>query len=372
MPQTPDPDSSTRPTQQDVARAAGVSLATVDRVFNLRSNVRTDTARRVAEAARRIGFHASGVIERHVRADRPRHRFGFLLLREGAAFYGGLAEALAQAAANFGEADVVTRIERLDNLEPGHAARALLALGAQVDALAVVAADHVQVHAAVATLRSRGVPVVALISDLAAPARAGYVGLDNRKTGRTAAWFITRMARRPGPLALCLGSNRFQCQELCEMSFRSYVRELGGEWEVLAPRMTLENEGYAYETTLDLLQAQPELCGLYLAGGGALGVLQALRAFRERGLPTPVSICHDLTPVTRQALQEGILHAVLSHPVPEMARATIELLAQALRDPMEGPDPAATGVGVGVHADLLTQRLVQRWVPLQVDTPENL
>jgi len=368
MPQAPAPDLTARPTLQDVAHAAGVSLATVDRVFNLRSNVRTDTARRVAEAARRIGYHASGVIERHVRADRPRHRFGFLLLQEGAAFYRGLAAALEQAAAAFPGAEVVTRVERLDTLDPTQAARALLALGAQVDAVALVAADHAQVHEAVATLRGRAVPVVALVSDLAAPARTGYVGLDNRKTGRTAAWFITQMARRPGPVALFVGSQRFQCQELCEMSFRSYVRELGDDWEVLAPRMTLENEGYAYETTMDLLQAQAELSGLYLAGGGALGVLQALRATRARGLATPVTVCHDLTPVTRLALQEGIVQAVLSHPLPEMARATIELMADALQAQRDRPADEPSDAG----AATLTQRLVQRWVPLQVDTPESV
>ncbi|HUG61288.1 MAG TPA: LacI family DNA-binding transcriptional regulator, partial [Methylomirabilota bacterium] len=36
-----------RPTIEDVARSAGVSVATVDRVLNGRQKVREDTARRV-------------------------------------------------------------------------------------------------------------------------------------------------------------------------------------------------------------------------------------------------------------------------------------------------------------------------------------
>ncbi|RMN38883.1 hypothetical protein ALQ59_04718, partial [Pseudomonas syringae pv. apii] len=45
------PRQKLRPTMTDVAREAGVSLSTVDRVLNLRADVRTDTAQRIAAAA---------------------------------------------------------------------------------------------------------------------------------------------------------------------------------------------------------------------------------------------------------------------------------------------------------------------------------
>ena len=44
-----------RPTIADLAQAAGVSVATVDRVLNGRLPVRSETARKVSEAAERIG-----------------------------------------------------------------------------------------------------------------------------------------------------------------------------------------------------------------------------------------------------------------------------------------------------------------------------
>ena len=43
----------------DLAAAAGVSVATVDRVLNGREAVRDDTRVRVAEAAQRIGHPAA-------------------------------------------------------------------------------------------------------------------------------------------------------------------------------------------------------------------------------------------------------------------------------------------------------------------------
>ncbi|EBV3600229.1 LacI family transcriptional regulator, partial [Salmonella enterica subsp. enterica serovar Virchow] len=45
-----------RPTVHDVARAAGVSLATVDRVINGREGVREATVLRVEAAISKLGF----------------------------------------------------------------------------------------------------------------------------------------------------------------------------------------------------------------------------------------------------------------------------------------------------------------------------
>ena len=60
-----------RPTIIDLAKAAGVSTATVDRVLNGRHNVREETVRRVHEAAEAIGYHGANVIRYRLLADKP-------------------------------------------------------------------------------------------------------------------------------------------------------------------------------------------------------------------------------------------------------------------------------------------------------------
>ena len=49
-------NSVSRPTVYDIAKNAGVSLATVDRVLNERPGVRAKTIARVQEAFQRIGY----------------------------------------------------------------------------------------------------------------------------------------------------------------------------------------------------------------------------------------------------------------------------------------------------------------------------
>ena len=64
-----------RPTIADLARDAGVSVATVDRVLNGRLPVREETARRVYEAANAIGYHAAGLIRQRLQQDLPQYRW---------------------------------------------------------------------------------------------------------------------------------------------------------------------------------------------------------------------------------------------------------------------------------------------------------
>ncbi|WP_434568603.1 LacI family DNA-binding transcriptional regulator [Pseudomonas sp. Z3-8] len=347
------PRRKLRPTMADVAREAGVSLSTVDRVLNLRADVRADTAQRIATAAARLGFHAKGVIEQRVLNDRPTLRLGFLLQKSGVPFYQGLAHALSNAAAICTRARIRVVIGYLDDLDPVNVAQRILALRDQVDGLGVVAVDHPRVREAVGQLRETGIAVVALLSELSSTAGTGYAGLDNRLTGRTAGWFISRLARQPGPAVVMLSSQRFQCQELCELSFRSYLVEHSSEWELLASRLTLEDDEFAYGNTLDLLTAEPDLAGLYVAGGGIAGVLRALRSFQAQQQRLPVVVCHDLTPLTREALKTGLVQAVLSHPVVTLAEQAVDALVEAATTAPTGP-------------------VTRRVVPLQVDVQESV
>jgi LacI family transcriptional regulator len=325
---------STRPTMQAVADAAGHSLSTVDRVLHGRSSVRADTAQHIREAAEALGYYAAGVISERVRDVRPRRTLGFLLQRPDAVFYRDLAAGLSAAT----EASPLMRgravLDHVRNQSPELVAERITLLGGKVDALAVVVADHPLISEAIELLRSRqGVPVFALISDLSTPARAGYAGLDNRRLGRTAAWFLAQMVRTPGPVAMYVGSPRFQCQELSEISFRSYLREHAPQLEVLETIPTLESEDYGEERTHELLQRHPDLRGFYMGGSGIEGVLRALRARKPGSAPPLIGVGNELTAVTRSGLLSGHFHAVLSHPLPRLCEALVAQMANALAHP---------------------------------------
>lgn len=321
---------SSRVTIADVARHAGVSVSTVDRVLNGRAPVRTDTAERIQVAAESLGFRAVGILRERFREVRPKCTLGFLLQEPKSAFYRSLARELDDATE--GEASIKGQaiVHHMDDISPEAVSKCMRELGERVDALAITAADHPLIASAVEYLAARGVPVFSLISDLSAPLRAGYAGLDNRRKGRTAAWFVTRLAKEPGPVAIFVGSHRIHCQELCEMSFRSYMREHAPEFEVLEPVVTMESEQVAMESMRNILRRHPDLVGFYVAGSGVEGVLSALEA---EGVPIAagmVGVGHEFTPGTRNGLLSGRLQAVLSHPLEEVSRKLVTCMANRI------------------------------------------
>jgi LacI family transcriptional regulator len=323
-----------RPTIADLARVSGVSVATVDRVLNRRLPVREDTAMRVVAAAESLGYHATGLLKQRL-TDIPQLSFGFLLQKRHDEFYKRLAAELTSAtkAASFirGRATV----EFMDELVPAVIAAKIADVGARVDALTVVAVDHPLVNEAIEGITSQGKPVFTLLSDVTAPSRTGYLSVDSRKAGRTAAWCISRLARKPGKIGILLGSHRYLSQELAEISFRSYMREHAPEFQLLEPLVNLDDPRIAYEAVTDMIASNPDLVGVYMAGGGREGLVRALRD--EKAGSRIVAVCNELTPMTRAALIDGTLDMVLDTPVVPLAARTVEVMAKAsIGESLEG------------------------------------
>lgn len=316
-----------RATIADVAKAAGVSVSTVDRVLNGRLPVRTANATRVRMAAEAIGFHAAALIRQRSAQGQLALTLGFVLQRHSEQFYKALGEALEAATLASPEIRGRPIVDYLDDLRPAIVAEKLQQMCERADAVALVAADHPHITRAIAEARDRGRPVVALLSDLTAPARSGYVGLDWRKTGRTSGWAMTKIAGRRGRVAIIIGSPRYVATELCEISFRSYLREHAPDLQLLEPLVSFEEPRLAYQGTLDLLQRTSDLVGIYMVGGGVEGVMDALR---EAGVAERVAlICHDLTDNTREGLISGVLDFVIHQPRALFAAATVRALYAA-------------------------------------------
>jgi LacI family transcriptional regulator len=322
-----------RPTIADLARAAGVSVATVDRVLNARHRVREPTAERVLGAAETIGYHGTPLLKSRLRPQTPERAFAFLLQREDG-FYAQFGADLAAATRALTQFRAKPIIDFAPDLSAGVIADRLLRLGDVADAVAIVSVDHPRVSDAIASLRARGVPTFAILTELGAEAGAPYIGRDNRKEGRTAAWLIAKAARRPGKVGIIVGSHRFLCQETAEISFRAYLRENASEFTPLEPLINLEDPRIAYAATQDMIATHPDLVGLYICGGGKEGVIDGARDEpRSRGLAI---VCNELTPAARAGLIDGLLTAVISTPTALLAERALAAMAAAVSEPQEG------------------------------------
>jgi LacI family transcriptional regulator len=342
-----------RPTIRDVASEAGVSTATVNRVLSGSAAVRQTKRELVRTAAESLGFYGVGAIRNRLATSRTRYRFGFLLHQPGRAFYVNVAQALRAAAAKLPDPEIDIRIEFVDDLSPQNIAARMLALGSECNAIGVVAAVHPVVSQAVDALQAKGVPVFALISQLAATRQVPYVGVDNWKVGRTAAWVFEHLCKTPGKLGILVGNHRYRCQEMNESGFRSYFREYAPNFTLLEPLLTFESKAIAQEMTEKLVNEHQDLAGLYVAGGGITGAIAALRSTGRAG--RIVVVGYQLMDATREALLDGTVSLIISHPLARFAEETLVGMIRAAATPQENESGNFTAV-----------------LPFEIFTRENL
>ena len=257
-----------RPTLADIATAAGVGIATVDRVLNNRAPVRDDTARRVAEAAEKLGYHALGFISARVKRSLPAMTFGFVLSKEKQPFYQNLAREIEAAVTARRDIRGKAKITFVRATTPEDFCSAIKGLSEQCDAVAGAALNHPQVTRTVAEAAAKGVPFFSILNDFAEPSRLAYYGMDNMRVGRLAAWMLATKIRQSGKVAVFVGGSRWHGHILRETGFVSYFRDNAPELQVLDPLVNLDTRQITYEATLDLLSRHSDLRGIYVAGGG--------------------------------------------------------------------------------------------------------
>jgi LacI family transcriptional regulator len=326
---TQGPPEMTRPTIRDLAREAGVSVSTVNRVLAGDSTVRDHTVQQVKDTAERVGYYGVRAIQAKIITRKPKLRFGFLLQQPSRKFYKMIGAELEKAARAHGEQEIETEIFYAEDLAPQVIAAKLVELGERCSAVGVVTAVHPLVTNAVNVLQAKNVPVFALISQLSQADGVNYVGLDNWKLGRASAWAFHHICKSPGKIGVLVGNYRYRCQEMNEIGFRSYFREVAPEFTILEPLATFETNAVAEEMTEQLINDHPDLVGLFIAGGGISGAMNALRTRGQSG--NIMGLGFDLTDNTRAGLLDGTLTMVLGHPLERLAEEAVAGMLRAIK-----------------------------------------
>lgn len=321
-----------RATIEDVARQAGVSVATVDRVLNGRAAVRAQTVERVEGAIRLLNYQPDRLAARLARG--KEYRFCFVLPEGNNSFMIGLGEEVRAAAARMGQEKVTIDMRLTDVFEADTLARALDHIGDIYDGVAVVALDHPRVKEAINGLTERGVTVVTLVSDVPGSRRAHFVGIDNAAAGRTAATLMGRyLGARRGKVGLIAGS----------LSLRDHIeRQFGFEQVMLHeyPHLTTlpvreaRDDWQKVETVAaQLLAEHPDLIGIYNVGAGTRGIVTALEASGRH--KTIVYVAHELTEQSRRALVDGTVDIIINQDAGHEVRSAIRvLMAKADKAPI--------------------------------------
>lgn len=329
-----------RATVHDVARAAGVSLATVDRVLNGRPGVRPQTAEKVDAAIRSLDFRRDLSASLLARA---RDLSVAFLLPEGSN------EFMQSLEAAIGRRARAARPERLALATLSYRTLDSEALAARLDELdartydyaVVVATEDPPVRAAIDRAARRGIAVMTLVSDLPGSARKRFIGIDNAAAGRTAASLLGRFLPQGGKVGLIAGSLALRDHRERLEGFSTVMAAEYPGIAVVGPREGFDDNARTAEAVSEMLAEHPDLAGIYNLGAGNAGLLHALA---DSGRTVRV-VAHELTEPTRKALRSGAIDVVLDqNPDGEIRAAIAAAKALALGHTDDHPEPIEIGI----------------------------
>ncbi|WP_037683012.1 LacI family DNA-binding transcriptional regulator [Streptomyces griseus] len=307
---------------REIARQAGLSEATVDRVLNGRGGVRESTAQEVHRAIADLDRQRTQVrlVGRTFMVDIVMHapqRFTSAVRGALEAELPSLHPAVLRSRFHFRETGPVRElVATLDRVARRGTQGVILK-----------APDVPEVTAAVGRLVAARIPVVTLVTDLPASARLAYVGIDDRAAGATAAYLMGQwLGERPGNVLTSLSSGSFRNEEEREMGFRSVMRARHPERSLIEIAEGQGLDAIQYDLVRAALERDPGIRAVYSIGGGNIATL---RAFADLGRACDVFVAHDLDEDNTRLLREHRLSAVLHHDLRHDMREACHIVMRA-------------------------------------------
>lgn len=316
-------------TSQDVARAAGVSQATVSRVFAERGNVQNETAEQVRRVAEKLGYRPN-VMARAMRTSRT-GTVGIVVSRLGNPLYPLMLQTLGPKMVEAGLRMVVWSVDESDEKFAVEAVKER-----SVDGVLMMTATAES--SALREVVKSGLPVV-LINRVVEGLPLDQVESDNRMGGALVAQYFVAAGRRRialigGPLAPSTIRNR-------DLGFREQLAALGAP---LQKQLTTYVDTFSYQAGMAaatrLLERAAPPDAIFCAND-VLG-LGARDAARRLGVRVPEDLWLVGYDDIDMAAWDAFDLTTIRQPVDEMCQIATDLLVARIGG--SAADPGKTVV----------------------------
>jgi len=343
-----------RITVKEIARLAGVSIGTVDRVLHERAGVSAETRERVVEIVSSFGYEPN-LMARNLSLNKS-YAFRAVLPRadQDSGYWALCRAGLRRAERDLGPYGTRLRVDEFDRYDRS-AYRSLLEdiIADPGDGLLIAPVLPEELLPALRRLRAdadgRPVPYVFFDCDAEGAKPVAAIGQDAYRAGFLAGRMMSLLAREPGPLvALSAHAGDRHIRKRIE-GFEEFFHQASARG---APRGVMVAECPELETAEDcdrvlgrIFRASDEVAGILVANssGHVAGEWLAVRGAKD-GCAV---VSWDLVPDNARALREGKIDCVVSQRPAEQAREGLVRLFNAV---VRGePDAAPASIPLEIY-----------------------
>ncbi|WP_308639536.1 LacI family DNA-binding transcriptional regulator [Paenibacillus silvisoli] len=293
-------------TIREIAKQAGVSRGTVDRVLNDRPGVKPEVRDRILAIANELNYMPNIAAKALAYQKKP-FVFGIVMPPKDIQFFESIRSGIAIAAEELKDLGVRLEYRFVDNQKPEEGAAAIRELvGEGVSGIMFSVMDDELIRESIDYAAERNVPVVTFNSDVEGSKRICFIGQDLHKSGLVAAGLMNRVLQADAKVLIVTGSLKFHAHRSRVEGFKHGLAQHGSRLHVL--RVIEAYDRYA-DTYAQLDQAltnhADEIDGIYMATGDIRACVDVIKKHKKEGSIRVV--CNDLIPPAEQGLKERII-----------------------------------------------------------------
>ncbi len=319
-------------TLSDVAKKAGVSLATADRVMNQRGRVKQTNINKVLKAAKELGYTPNKFAQRLSR-NHP-YKFAFFLPLGGSDFIRSLSNEIHNLQ-NYMDFENIQADIFYINIQENATEEIFGKIKKQYDGYVIYAADRHDFNQSINHL-SQKAPVLTLISDAPSSSRYQYIGINNMAAGRTAARLIGGfLHREPGNvnIVLILGENDLNDSIERKAGFEKILFKNFSHFHLIPPLITHNIRVVTYQKLMEAEAKYGTIDAIYSTSAGNKGVMDFLE--NKQSKVTPIVIAHELTKATYRGLMGNRIHGILCQSPKAEIHQSMQILMKKIMQPYE-------------------------------------
>ncbi len=315
-------------TIKQIAEITNVSRGTIDRVLNNRGGVSPETEKKVRSAIEALNYLPNKA-GKNLAVRKRKLKFGFILFSPSSynPFFKIVEDGIKEKAMELQEFGVSVDI-RYAPFNAHDQQLELLDYFAknEFNGIAITALNVPEIAKKINEVSELGIPVVTVNTDIPNSARLAYVGSNYYKCGEVAANVMGLITNGSSKVGIISGSYNIMCITERSAGFADYLSHNYPDIEIIDIAYNNQyDEIENYLITKKMLEAHPEISGLFLASAGVSGACRAVKEF-DRNIKV---IAYDLVPSSKQLLEQNIVSAIIDQEPMYQGKMPLEILFEA-------------------------------------------
>ena len=312
-------------TIRQIAALAGVSRGTVDRALNKRGRVKPEVAEKIWKIAEELDYHP-GKRGRVLSGASGNIKIGVITQMTNSTFMLEVHRGLDEVRRELSDRGVEILEKDIDSVDEDEQLQAIDQLENEgINALAIMPVDCDKVRSRLNRLAEETkIPILTFNTDIVGTKRDCFVGLDNRKSGYTAAGLMGMLTRGEGKILIITGSFTNSVNSHRVEGFIEEIKHSFPTLELLGVQGSSGDAAEVEQIILSTMEREPDLAGIFVACMGQSGVVNAFNQLKLQ--KRPYVIVYDSTPENLEALKTDAIDFLIDQECYMQGYRSVRLL----------------------------------------------